>query len=89
MPENSVIVKAGLVAASSANYDPSEAVLTDKNADFVKSLSTAEGKCAPVNYTWNKSNVNTGDTWYARAYLVYALEGADHTVYGTLVTLNA
>lgn len=89
VPENAVIVKAGLVAAPSTDFDPASDVLTDDNALFVKSLTSAEGKCAPVNYTWNKSNVNVGDTWYARAYLVYTLNGEQHIVYGSLISLTA
>ena len=89
VPENAVIVKAGLVAAPSTSFNPSTDVLTDDNATFVKSSAKAEGQSAPVNYTWNKSNINEGDIWYARAYLVYTLNGEEHTVYGLLVTLTA
>ena len=89
VPDNAVIVKAGLVASPSTAFDPNNDVLTSENALFVKSLSSAEGKCAPVNYTWNKSNVNQGDVWYARAYLIYTLDGFEHTVYGSLVTFIA
>jgi len=89
VPENAVIVKAGLVASPSTSFNPANEVLTSENAQFVKSSSAAVGKCAPVNYNWNKSNVNVGDTWYARAYLVYTLDGAEHTVYGSLVTFTA
>ena len=89
VPENAVIVKAGLVASPSTEFNPANDVLTSENAQFVKSSSAAVGKCAPVNYNWNKSNVNVGDTWYARAYLVYTLDGAEHTVYGSLVTFTA
>ena len=89
MPNKAVIVKSGLVAVSATKFNPNEAILTAQNADYVKSSAKAVGKCAPVNYTWNKSNVNSGDVWYARAYLVYNLGGAEHTVYGKLVTLTA
>lgn len=91
VPENGVIVKAGLVAASgsSASYKPDTDVLTSENADYIKSLTSAEGKSAPVNYTWTKRNVNSGDVWYVRAYLVYTLDGIEHTVYGNLTTLTA
>lgn len=89
VPDDAVIVKAGLVAASGKNFDPNTAILTSDNADYVKSLAAAVGKCAPVNYTWNKSNVKGGDTWYARAYLVYTLDGVEHTVYGNLTKLTA
>ena len=88
VPENGVIVKAGLVASSTANFDPETALLTSSNADYVKSLSAAVGKSAPVNYTWNKGNVESGDEWYARAWLVYDLDGVRHTVYGDLELLK-
>ena len=89
VPDNAVIVKAGLVAASGANFDPEKAVLTSANADYVKTSAGAAGKCVPVNYTWNKTNVNAGDVWYVRAYLVYTINDEEHTVYGTLTTLTA
>ena len=43
-----------------------------------------------MDYTWNKTKVETGDTWYARAYLVYTdAAGVQHTVYGELITAVA
>ena len=42
-----------------------------------------------ITYTWTRSSVNTGDVWYVRAWLVYNLNGTEHTVYGTLTTLQA
>lgn len=89
VPENAVIVKAGLVAAPSTKFDPTNAVLTDANATFVKSLAKAEGQSAPVNYTWNLGNVSSGTIIYARAYLVYTLNGEQHTVYGSLYIFTA
>jgi hypothetical protein len=82
VPDNATIVKAGLVAASSNsdNFDPEMEMLTSANADYCKSLASAVGKCAPVNYTWNKTNVH--EDWYVRAWLVYDLDGVRHTVYG-------
>lgn len=89
VPENAVIVKAGLVASPATSFNHTNEVLTSENARFVKSLAEAEGKSAPVNYTWNLKNVEAGTTIYARAYLVYTLNGAEHTVYGSLVTFTA
>lgn len=89
VPDNAVIVNAGLVAASNSTFDPNDAILTSANAEFIKTLATAVGKSAPVNYTWTKSKVNSGDVWYARAYLVYTLDGVEHIVYGNLTTLTA
>lgn len=88
VPENGVIVKAGLVASSSKEFDFENDVLTASNAKYVKSLAAAVGKSAPVNYTWNKNNIIEGDDWYARAWLVYDLDGVRHTVYSDLVVLK-
>lgn len=33
-----------------------------------------------ITYTWTRSSVNTGDVWYVRAWLVYNLNGTEHTV---------
>jgi hypothetical protein len=88
MPENTVIVKAGLVAVSSNTFDPATQILTADNAEYVKSLASAEGKCGPVLYTWTKGSFNAKAPWYVRAYLVYTdSDGATHTVYGELVKL--
>lgn len=89
VPDNGVVVNAGLVAASDKTFDPAASVLTSSNAEYTKTLASAAGRSAPVSYTWNKSKVNSGDVWYARAYLVYTLEGVQHTVYGDLTTLTA
>ena len=79
---------AGLVAASSANFDPSSAVLTISNADYVKSGSGLSSY-KTYQYTWTKTKVNSGDTWYVRSYVTYTLDGTEHTVYGNLVTYTA
>lgn len=88
VPEGAVISKAGLVAASSS-LDANNTILTAENAEYVKASTLAVGKSAPVTYTWTKSKVNSGDIWYVRAYLVYTLNGTEHTVYGALVSFKA
>lgn len=88
VPAGAVISKAGLVAASSS-FDANNTILTAENAEYVKASTLAVGKSAPVTYTWTKSKVNSGDTWYVRAYLVYTLNGTEHTVYGALVRFTA
>ena len=87
VPEDGVITKAGLVASSGVNYDLTTLLTTD-NADYVNSGANAS-KYKNYQYTWNKGNVSSGDTWYARPYLIYTLDGVEHMVYGDLVTLNA
>ena len=80
IPEGGVISKAGLVASSSVNYNPSSnGMLIADNAQYVKAYAKATGTSIPWTYTWNKTNVNSGDIWYARAYLVYTLNGIERT----------
>ena len=86
VPTGGVIVKAGLVAAPSGSYSGE---LTADNAQYVKNSAVAVGTSAPVNYTWNKSSVNVGDTWHVRAYLVYTYNGNTRVIYGDLVELTA
>ena len=81
-------MKAGLVARST-DFDPYTEELTADNAAYVKSSTTAVGKTGNVSYTWTKTKVNPGDTWYVRGYLVYTLNGAEYTVYGDLVSYTA
>ena len=88
VPENAVISKAGIVASISGYFDPTTDVLTSENAKYVKWAVSAEGESAPVNYTWNIRGVPSGRTVYARAYLVYTLNGTIHTVYGSLEQLT-
>ena len=89
VPENAVISRAGLVASSATAFDPTTTLLTYENAAYKKISTKAVGASVPVSYTWTKGNVNSGDTWYARAYLVYTLNGVEHTVYGKLTSLTA
>ena len=84
VPDGATVVKAGLVASSTVSDG-----LSADNAQFVKSLAAAEGKCAPVSYTWTKTKVESGQTWYVKAYLVYTYKGTTYTVYGDLETLTA
>ena len=49
-------------------------------ATFVRGMSWTGTAC---RFTWSKSKVEDGHTWYVRAYLVYTdTEGNVHTIYG-------
>ena len=51
---------------------------------FVRGMSSDK---KAVRYTWTKGNVQSGETWYVRAYLVYTdSNGNVHTVYGDMVS---
>ena len=88
VPKGSVIVNAGLVAASSNTFNPDTAILTTANADYVKFSAKAVGITVPMSYTWTKSSANSAAKWYVRAYLAYTLDGEEHVVYGGLVALE-
>ena len=73
--------------ASEFSLDPEK--LDETNAKFVKSTAAAVGKSAPVQYSWTKTNVQSTDVWYVRAYLVYTYQGKTITIYGDLVEFTA
>ena len=89
VPEGAVITKAGLFAASSKNFDPSNQELDESTADYVKASSKAVGTKGPVSYTWTKSNVNKNDIWYLRAYVSYTYNGKAETILGNTIEVIA
>ncbi|MBQ4311171.1 MAG: InlB B-repeat-containing protein, partial [Oscillospiraceae bacterium] len=90
VPQGCTIVRGGLVAVKHGDVFDGTGELTTANADFVKTPADMVGKCGNITYTWNKTKVEIGDTWYARAYLVYIdTNGEEQTVYGELVSVTA
>ena len=91
VPEGCVIKKTGLFAASlsSGKYDPKNQELDESTAEYVKSFSKAVGTGGPVNYTWGKTNVQIGDIWFVRPYVIYDQDGDLKTVFGTVVAVTA
>ena len=82
VPNGCKINKAGIIATNNFELANSNE-FTDKNATFVRGMSSNK---KAVRYTWTKS-VQSGETWYVRAYLVYTdLNGNVHTVYGDMVS---
>ncbi|MBQ4568932.1 MAG: hypothetical protein IJA62_02550, partial [Ruminococcus sp.] len=85
-PEEYTFVKAGLVAVNKDNYNEATFVAgsTDTN---VYDRSPSGDNLKPVNtYTWSKSNVASGQTWMARAYVQYRdASGQVITVYSDVV----
>lgn len=57
---------------------------------YIKSYTDdLEGKTAS-NYTWRKTSVKAGDTWYVKPYVTYTdADGATYTAYGALETVTA
>ena len=89
VPEGAVITKAGLFAASSSKFNPSTQELDEGTAEFIKASTKAVGTGGPVSYTWTKSKVNRGDTWYLRAYVIYEYNGEMKTILGKTITVIA
>ena len=82
VPNGCKINKAGIIATNNFELANSNE-FTDKKATFVRGMSSNK---KAVRYTWTKS-VQSGETWYVRAYLVYTdLNGNVHTVYGDMVS---
>lgn len=80
VPEELTMKKAGLVAADSAEKANSE------KWDYTKSSNKVTDSMKTFRYTWNKSNVGEGDTWYVRPYVTYEdADGVEATIYGDLV----
>ena len=89
VPEGGVISKSGLVAAP-GSFDAANTLLTWETATYKKNSDKAIGTGGPVSYTWAKTAVDPGDTWYVRPYVMYTdAAGKEHTVYGELLTYTA
>ena len=92
VPDGAQIVAGGLLAASgtSTKYIPGSE-LTFDNADYVKTSTKAVGQPGPLSYTWTKTDVNVGDTWYIRPYVTYTIKytGETVTILGETVVYTA
>ncbi len=85
-PEGYTFLKAGIVAVNKDNYNEATFVAgTDDSNVYDRSPSGAN--LIPVNtYSWSKSNVTSGQTWMAKAYVQYrADDGQVVTVYSSVV----
>ena len=86
VPEDCTIVKAGMVATSNINQANSLAI-GNAEYDRYKDNITVHN----FGYTWTKTNVEAGQAWYVKGYLIYKdKNGVEHTVYSNLqkATLN-
>ncbi len=85
-PEEYTFVKAGIVAVNKDNYNEATFVAGSSDSNvYDRSPNTANN--IPVNtYTWTKSNVTSGQTWMAKAYVQYKdAQGNIITVYSNVV----
>ena len=87
-PDGASITAAGLYAAPGTEYDPANGELTAANAKFVKNVNIND-PMQPCSYTWYKSKVNEGDTWYVRVFVTYELDGETVTILGETTAVTA
>ncbi|MBQ4568933.1 MAG: InlB B-repeat-containing protein [Ruminococcus sp.] len=70
-PDSYSFVKAGIVAVNKDNYNEATFVAGSSDSN-VYDRSPSGTNLIPVNtYTWSKSNVASGQTWMAKAYVQY------------------
>lgn len=77
IPENYTVIENGILISSQADFD-----LSTNGIIVAKSRSKAlKGK-----YTVRKANASAGETWYAKAYLIYSDGTNVYTVYSNQVS---
>lgn len=87
VPENYTMVYEGLIATSDTTIGSDADAFTYEAAQYQKVQNVEDKNYSVCTYTWTKSNVLLGDTWFLRAYVVYKdAEGNIYTVYGDVVT---
>lgn len=85
VPANYEFVDAGIIAVNKVNYNESTFYAGTSDAN-VYDRGPSGANIKPDNsYTWTKSNVAEGDTWVAKAYVQYRVNGEIVTLYSQLV----
>lgn len=80
VPEGCTMDFVGIIATDNPEIGKDSDIFTADRADFVRGSSWSGTAC---RFTWSKSRVSDGETWYARSYLVYTdAQGNVHTLYG-------
>jgi hypothetical protein len=87
VPENYTMVSAGILATNKANVGESEETFTYDAADYQKVRDVESSNYQYFTYVWTKSNVQLGDTWFLRGYVLYKdAEGNQYTLLGDIIT---
>ena len=82
VPEGCRIDKAGVIATSDASVAANPDTFNVESSTFVRGDASDSSS---HRYTWSKTKVNVGDTWYVRAYLVYTdKNGNTHEMFGDI-----
>lgn len=92
VPEGCTMTAIGICATNNKDKAADLSINTaavDGETYIKKYTTDLEGKTAS-NYTWRKTKVEAGATWYVKPYVTYTDEsGATYTAYGTLETVTA
>ena len=84
VPEGCRIDKAGVIATNDANVAASPDTFNVERSTFVRGDAW---NGTEYRFTWTKSKVYAGETWYVRAYLVYTdKDGNTHEMFGDIVS---
>ncbi|MBQ7821886.1 MAG: hypothetical protein IJ391_06355 [Clostridia bacterium] len=86
LPENAVHVDHGFLLTN--NSDIAQDMTVNSPDDVIVGRIRNNTNPTPA-FVINKNGVSTGDTWYARAYLVYELDGITYDVYGSTMSATA
>lgn len=76
LPEGYVLLESGILLGTSA-----ELTIDSAAHKVISASSLANGQ-----FTVRKANVNAGDKWYAKAYMIYQQAGAVYTIYSNEVS---
>ena len=88
VPQEYKMVKGGLVATNDSTIGENVSA-EEGQYTFLKISTKTTENTKNLKYTWTKSNVNAGDTWYVKAYLVYTnTNNEEITVYSDAVTAS-
>lgn len=87
IPDGAKMTKAGLIATSNGDkkYGLTLATTPVAGETFVKANANDVSNEKEYAFTWRKSSVSDGQTWYAVPYVCYTKDGKTETVYGDLV----
>lgn len=87
VPDDCIIVSAGLLLTKDVNVGSSAESFTYDNAQYQKVRNVEENNYSHYLYSLNVSNVLYGDIWCFRAYVTYKdANGNIYEVYGDVVT---
>ena len=86
VPDDATMLKAGIVACKASDLKYGHDAPDINYARFRKYNETTCKDYKAFKYTWTKSNIDDGDVWCVRAYLLYSdKDGVQHDVYGEMV----